>query len=68
MKAILDIPDNRAPFMLELLSNFPFVKVQTVSEEKELLMSEIREAVENVNRVKKGSLRARPAKALLDEI
>ena len=36
--------------------------------EKALLLNEIREAVDNVNLVKKGKLQARPAKELLDEI
>ena|GEM_PF-1880943 len=39
-----------------------------ITNEKALLLSEIREAVDNVNLVKKGKLQARPAKELLDEI
>jgi len=39
-----------------------------ITNEKALLLSEIREAVDNVNLVKKGKLQARPAKELLAEI
>lgn len=30
MKVTLEFPDNKAAFMLELLSNLPFVKAKTV--------------------------------------
>ena len=60
--------DSQAAFVRELLGNFSFVKVHPITNEKALLLSEIREAVDNVNLVKRGKLRARPAKELLDEI
>ena len=68
MKAVLDIQDSKAPFVMELLRNFSFVKVQPISGEKALLLGEIKEAVDNVRLAKKGMLQARLAKALLDEI
>ena len=68
MKAILEIKDNKAPFVMELLNNFSYVKVRTITNEKALLLSEIKEAVDNVNLVKKHKLQARPAKELLNEI
>ena len=68
MKAVLDIKDSRASFVMELLDNFSFVKVKPITNEKALLLSEIREAVDTVNLVKKGKIQARPAKELLNEI
>ena len=68
MKAILEIKDNKAPFVMELLNSFSYVKVRTITNEKALLLSEIKEAVDNVNLVKKHKLQARPAKELLNEI
>ena len=68
MKAVLDIKDSRASFVMELLDSFSFVKVKPITNEKALLLSEIREAVNTVNLVKKGKIQARPAKELLDEI
>ena len=67
MKAVLDIKDSKASFVMELLGNFSFVKVQPISGEKALLLSEIKEAVDIVNQVKKGELQARSAKELLNE-
>ena len=68
MKAVLDIKDNKASFVMELLSNFPFVKIQPITNEKALLLSEIKEAVNTINLVKKGEIQARPARELLNEI
>jgi len=68
MKALLDIKDNKASFMMELLGNFSFVKIQPITKEKALLLNEIKNAVDTVNLVKNGESQARPAKELLDEI
>jgi hypothetical protein len=68
MKAILDIKDSKASFVMELLGNFSFVKVHPITEEKALLLNEIKEAVDTINLIKKGKLQARPAKELLNEI
>ena len=54
MKAILDIKDSKAPFVLELLGNFSFVKVQPITNEKALLLRELKEAVDTVNLIKQG--------------
>ena len=68
MKAVLDIKDRKAPFVMELLGNFSFVKIQPITNEKALLLNEIREAVDTVNLIKKGKVQARPAIELLNEI
>ncbi|MDR3329012.1 MAG: hypothetical protein LBS63_02740 [Prevotellaceae bacterium] len=68
MKVLLDIKESKALFLTELLNNFSFVKVQPITNEKALLLQDIREAVDTVNLVKKGKLSARPAKELLWEI
>jgi hypothetical protein len=69
MKAVLDIHDSKASFVLELLENFSFVKVQPITNEKALLLREIKEAVDTVNLIKRGKTRkARPAKELLHEL
>jgi len=68
MKLLLEIPDNKAAFFLELINNFKFVKAKTVSAEKEQLMQDIKEAVDNLNLTKEGKLIARPAKDLLNEL
>ncbi len=68
MKVLLDIQDSKALHLLEVLKSLPYVKTKLLTEEKAQLMSEIREAVENLKLVRQGKLKARPAKELLDEL
>ncbi len=68
MKVLLDIKDDKAEFVMELLANLNFVEVQTLEDEKSQLKKEIKEAVENLKLVKAGKLEAKPAKDLLDEL
>lgn len=68
MKVLLDIKDSKVQFVMELLQNLPYVKAKPLSDEKAQLMSEIREAVANLKLVRRGKLKARPAKELLDEL
>jgi hypothetical protein len=65
MKVLLDIPDNKAAFFMELLNNFSFVKAKTNSPEKAKVLLEMKEAVETLNLVKEGKLKTRSAKELL---
>jgi hypothetical protein len=68
MKVLVDIRDNKAAFVMELLNNFSFVKVKPISNEKALLMEEIKEAVENVKLARQGKLKPKPLSELLDEL
>ena len=68
MRVLLDIKDNKALHLMEVLKSLPYVKTKTLSDEKALLMEEIKEAVDNLQLVRKGKLKARPAKDLLDEL
>lgn len=68
MKVILDIKDNKVDFVMELLSSLSFVKTKPISRKKAELMEEIKEAVEYVNLAKKGSVKPRLAKDVLNEL
>jgi hypothetical protein len=68
MKVLVDVNDNKGDFIIEMLNNFPFVKAKSISPAKARLLEEIKEAVENLNLVKEGKLKARPAKDLLNEL
>ena len=68
MKIILDIKENKALFIMKLLNNFSFVKARPITNEKALLLQEIKEAIDNVKLVKSGRLQTRSAKALLNEL
>ena len=68
MKVLLDIKDSKALYLLEVLKGLSYVKATPISNEKAILMEEIKEAVDNLNLVKKGKLKSRPARELLDEL
>lgn len=68
MKVLLDIKDSKATHLLEVLKGLSYVKATTISNEKALLMEEIKEAVENLSLVREGKLKALPAKDLLNEL
>ncbi|WP_258101286.1 hypothetical protein [Marinoscillum pacificum] len=68
MKVLLDIKDDKFDFVMELLGNLKYVKAETITPEKAELISEIKEAVDNLNQAKKGKLKLKSAKELLDEL
>jgi hypothetical protein len=68
MKVLLDIKDNKASSLIDVLNGLSYVKVKTISDEKALLIEEIKEAVGNLKLVREGKLQARPARELLDEL
>lgn len=68
MKVLLDIKDNKAKHLLEVLKGLSYVKAKTISEEKALLMEEIKDAVEELKLVRQGKLKGIPARQLLDEL
>lgn len=68
MRVLLDIKDNKALALLEVLKGLSYVKTKTISEEKAILIEEIKEAVEELKLVRKGKLKGISAKELLDEL
>ena len=68
MRVLLDIKDDKAVHLLEVLKSLPYVKTVTLSDEKAMLMEDIKEAVEELKLIKQGKLEGIPAKQLLDEL
>lgn len=68
MRVLLDIKDNKALHLLEVLKSLPYVKTTSLSDEKALLMEEMKEAIEELNLVKAGKKKARNAMDFLNEL
>jgi len=68
MKLLLDVKDDKASFMMEVLKNFKDVKVKPLTAHKAGVLEGVKEAVEEVNQIKQGKLRGIPARDLLDEL
>jgi len=71
---LLNIKDSsKLAFFLEVIKNFDFVSVNKVITDDEIkgdeeLLDGIKQAIKEINLVKKGKLKTRPAKDLLDEL
>ena len=68
MKVLLDIKDSQAVHILEVLKSLPYVKTKQLTNAKSQLMTEISEAVEELNLIKEGKKQARNAEDFLNEL
>lgn len=68
MRVLLDIQDNKALHLIEVLKSLPYVKTKLISEEKSELVENIKEAIEELKLVRQGKLKGISAKQLLDEL
>ncbi|MBK7382957.1 MAG: hypothetical protein IPI81_06410 [Flavobacteriales bacterium] len=69
MKLILEIPDNKAELMLDILNSLSFVKTtETLSPAKAQRIANIKEAVRELILIKKGQKKPVLLKDVLDEI
>ena len=53
---------------MEVLKSLPYVKTKTISNEKALLMEEIKEAVDNLKLARQGKLKLKTARDLYNEL
>ena len=68
MKILLDIPDNKATSLMDVLRSISYVKAKQLTDAKALLMEEIREAVEEIKLIRAGKKKARNAEDFLNEL
>jgi len=68
MKVILEINDEKAPFILEVLKNFKDIKAKPLTSYKANVLEGLKEAIEEVKLIKQGKLKGIPAKELLNEL
>ncbi len=68
MKVLLDIPDNKASSLMDVLKSISDVKAKPLTDAKALLMEEIREAVEQMKLIKAGKKKARNAEDFLSKL
>jgi len=68
MKILLDIPDNKASSLMDVLKSISYVKAKTLTDTKAQLMEEIREAVQEMKLIRAGKKKARNAEDFLNEL
>ncbi len=68
MKVLLDIPDNKASSLMDVLKSISYVKAKPLTNAKALLMEEIIEAVEEMKMIKTGKKKAHNVEDFLNEM
>ena len=68
MKVLLDIPDNKAASLMDVLKSISYIKAKPLTDAKALLMEEIREAVEEMKLIRSGNKKARNVEDFLNEL
>ncbi|MCX6273424.1 MAG: hypothetical protein NTU44_19825 [Bacteroidetes bacterium] len=68
MKVLLEIPDNKAASLMELLGSISYIKAKPLTEAKALLLEELKEAVDEMKLIRTGKKKARDAEEFLNEL
>lgn len=68
MKILIEVPDNKAASLIDLLNSMSYVKVKPLTEAKAILLKEIREAVEEMKLIRAGKKKAHNAEDFLNEL
>ncbi|HSF55519.1 MAG TPA: hypothetical protein VLA71_17315 [Algoriphagus sp.] len=68
MKLLVEVPEEKASFFLELLQQLDYVKAKKLRRKDEEFYEGLREAVDEVSLAKQGKLKLKSARELLDEL
>jgi hypothetical protein len=68
MKLLLDIQDDKAPFIVEMLKNFKYVKAKPLTAYKSEILEGLKEGIDEMQQIKQGKLKGVSAKELLNEL
>jgi hypothetical protein len=68
MKILLEVNNNKAAFILDMLKQYSFVKAKPVAAEKARLKKEIKEAIDELKLVLEGKKEARNAEDVINEL
>lgn len=68
MKVILDVPDNKAASLMDVLKSISFIKIETISPAKATFLKELKSSIEEVVLAKQGKIQLKSADQLLNEL
>lgn len=68
MKVLLEVKDNKADFVLELIESLTFVKAEVISTSKARFLKDFKQAIDDVGLAKEGKIKLKTAEELLDEL
>ena len=65
MKVLIDVPDKKADFIIEVLHNFSYIKTTMITARKAELLQDLKDSVGELNSYKKGKIKLRSATEFL---
>jgi len=68
MKFVLDVKESKAAALMALLNDLPYVKAKPLTPYKATILEDVKEAVDELNLVLAGKIKARDADDLLNEL
>ncbi len=68
MKVLLDIKDEKAAFVMEVLGNFPYVKAKPITMPKAKFLADLRESMREVKLAKEGKIKLKTFDEFLNEL
>ncbi len=67
-RVVIDIPDNKFNFFMELVSNLGFENVKQISKEQQEFVEDLEHSLQQVEQHQKGKIELQTAKEFLDEL
>jgi len=68
MKVLLEIKDNKALHLMEVLKSLDYISIKKVEKEHSSALDNIKAGLEEVRLFKEGRLKTTPAEEFLDEL
>jgi hypothetical protein len=67
-RVVIDIPDNKLKFFMELLNNLGFKKVKQLSKKEKEFVDDLQHSLEQVKQHQEGKIKLQSAKDFLNEL
>jgi hypothetical protein len=67
-RIVIDIPDNKLQFFLELVKNLGFKKVKRLSKEQKDFVDDLQHSLKQVKQHREGKIKLQPARDFIDEL
>jgi hypothetical protein len=67
-RVVLDIPDNKINFFMELVNNLGYKKVKRLSKEEAEFVDDLKNSLNEVELHRQGKIKLQPARDFLNEL
>ena len=67
-RIVIDIPDNKLSFFMELVNNLGFKKVKQISKEQKHFVDDLQQSLEQVKQHQDGKIKLQSAREFLNEL